>query len=79
MGELAGFSGAEAVKRFKQIGYQVVRQKGSHVRLRHLHDHQRKPLTIPMQRELKIGLLHQLIKDAGIEVAEFLNLLKGSL
>lgn len=35
MGELSGISGREAIKKFQRLGYFVVRQRGSHVRLRH--------------------------------------------
>ncbi len=74
MVKLAGISGKEAIKRFQKIGYQVLRQQGSHVRLRHAFDSKRRPLTIPMHRELKFGLLRQLIKHADITVEEFLQL-----
>lgn len=41
--------------------------------MKHLFDSQRRPLTIPMHRELKFGLLRQLIKDAGITIEQFLE------
>jgi len=34
MAKLPVISGVEAIKAFEKIGYRVVRQKGSHVRLR---------------------------------------------
>lgn len=73
MGKLAGVSGQRAVKKFQQLGYDVLRQRGSHVRLRHPQN-KRKPLTIPLHRELKFGLLRQLIKDASITVEDFNDL-----
>jgi len=39
-------SGQTAVKTFIKIGYQIIRQKGSHIRL---HHKTRRPLTIPNQ------------------------------
>ena len=71
MGELAGISGKEAIKRLSKIGYRAIRQRGSHVRLTAAG---KKPLTVPLQKELKIGLLIQIIKDAGISVEEFVAL-----
>jgi predicted RNA binding protein YcfA (HicA-like mRNA interferase family) len=71
MGELRGISGKEAIRRFTKIGYLIVRQKGSHVRL---HHPTRRPLTIPMHKELQTGLLRQLIQDTGIDVETFRNL-----
>ena len=71
MGELGGISGKETIRRFLSLGYEVIRQRGSHVRLRATG---RKMLTIPLHKELKIGLLHQLIKDSGISLDDFLHL-----
>lgn len=74
MTQLAGFSGREVIKRFERLGYRTVRQRGSHVRLRHFDAVRRRPLTAPLHREIKIGLLRQLIQDAGLRVEDFLNL-----
>lgn len=74
MAPLAGLSGKDVIKKFQRIGYVVTRQKGSHVRLRHPGAALHKPLTIPLQRELKKGLLKQLIQDAGLDVKTFLDL-----
>ncbi len=73
MSELAGFSGARVIRKLERAGYDVVRQKGSHVRLRHF-DSSRMPLTVPLHKELKIGLLLQLIHGAGLDVRTFLDL-----
>jgi predicted RNA binding protein YcfA (HicA-like mRNA interferase family) len=71
-------SGRDAVRAFERLGYQVVRQRGSHIRLRHPSDPSKLPLTIPDHRTLKPGLLRGLIRDAQIEVQQFLDLLRGS-
>ena len=63
--------GQEAVKIFCKIGYKVVRQRGSHIRL---HHSSRKPLTVPDHKELSKGLLRTLIRDAGISIEDFCNL-----
>lgn len=62
----------DAVRAFEQIGYKRVRQQGSHVRL---VCKGRNPLTIPLHKELKRGLLRALVRDAGITVEEFVSLL----
>ena len=75
MPPLRGISGKEAIKKFQRLGYDITRQQGSHVRLRHAKaPHLRKPITVPLHREIKIGLLHQLISDAGSTPQEFLDL-----
>lgn len=74
MTKLGGISGKKAIKKFQKLGYQVIRQKGSHTRLKNFENQKCKPLTIPLHKELKIGLLNQLIKDAELTVEEFLEL-----
>ena len=68
-------SGREAIRVFERLGYRVVRQRGSHVRLRHGTDPSRKPLTIPDHRVLKPGLLRHLMRDAQVDPEEFRQLL----
>ena len=68
-------SGQEAVRAFQRLGYEVVRQRGSHIRLRHPADPARQPLTVPDHRTLKPGLLRKLIRDAQIEIDDFRKLL----
>ena len=53
-----------------------MRQRGSHVRLRHPTDSARRPLTVPLHKELKPGLLRRLISDANLTPDEFLEKLE---
>jgi predicted RNA binding protein YcfA (HicA-like mRNA interferase family) len=68
-------SGREAVRAFATVGYEVVRQSGSHIRLRN-RGGSRMPLTVPDHRELKSGLLRALIRSAEMSVEEFVIALK---
>jgi predicted RNA binding protein YcfA (HicA-like mRNA interferase family) len=52
----------------------VDHQTGSHIIMIHQTD-PLKRLTIPNHRFLKPGLLSKLIKDAGLTVEQFINLL----
>ena len=72
--KLPRISGRSAIKRFEKIGYVVVRQKGSHVRLVHPSKISCKPLTVPDHRELGTGLLRKLLRDAELTLEEFLEL-----
>lgn len=76
MSGLPVISGRQAIAALSRIGYEVVRQKGSHVRMRHPTDAARIPLTIPDHKELKSGTLRAIIRDAGLGVEEFSALLK---
>jgi predicted RNA binding protein YcfA (HicA-like mRNA interferase family) len=75
MNKLPVISGKEAIKVFEKIGYTVVRQKGSHIRLRNEINKNNPPLTVPNHREIKPGLLRKLIKDANLTVEEFNEIL----
>lgn len=76
MNKLPIVSGNDAVRAFEKLGYQVVRQKGSHIRMRDDANPTHQPLTIPNHKELKPGLLRRLIRDAGLTVEQFNELLK---
>jgi len=52
---LANISGKTAANAFKKMGYEIARQTGSHIILRHEF---RPTLTIPDHKELAPGLLH---------------------
>ncbi len=75
MSKLPLISGEKAVKCFEKLGYVVVRQKGSHIRMRHMSDKSKKPLTIPEHNVLGKGLLRKLLRDAEKSVEEFNELL----
>ena len=74
MPKLPILSGVQAVKCFEKLGYQVVRQHGSHIRLRHKFDKNKKPLTIPRHKTLGKGLLRKLIRDADISIEILINI-----
>jgi len=53
----------------------AVRQKGSHVRLRHSTDQQRLPVTVPLHAEIAFGTLRRILRDARVTVEELLSVL----
>jgi len=65
-------SGAVAVKKFKRAGWAVDRQAGSHVMLVKLGYSY--TLSVPQHKELGIGLLKKLLKQAGLNIEEFNSL-----
>ena len=72
MSRLPVCSGADAVKVFRQLGYEVDHQTGSHIILR--HSSQRR-LTVPNHRELAKGTLRALIREAGLSKEQLTDLL----
>ena len=73
MGRLGNISGKEAVRAFERAGWQVVGQVGSHVVM--IKPGLRVNLSIPQHKELSVGTLRALIRNAGLTVEEFLELL----
>ena len=71
MPKLPRISGAECVAALRRLRFEVVRQRGSHVVLRHGSQ----GCVVPMHRELKIGTLHGIIKQAGIDAEELIRAL----
>jgi len=67
-------SGNEAVKAFRKLGYDFDEQHGSHIILRHANPPHRR-LSVPNHKELAKGTLRTLIREAGLTVEEFAQLL----
>ena len=72
--KLPAISGDGAVTAFSHLGYEIDRQRGSHILLRHPEPPHRR-LSIPRHPELAKGTLRKLIREAGLTVEEFLRLL----
>ena len=68
-------SGADLIRALGKFGYVAVRQKGSHVRLRHPSDPQRLPVTVPLHKEIAFGTLRRILRDAGVTVEQLLTAL----
>jgi predicted RNA binding protein YcfA (HicA-like mRNA interferase family) len=66
-------SGAEAIRALKGAGFRFVRQKGSHVILR--HDQPFAQLTVPDHKTLDRGTLRSIIRQAGLTVDAFNDLI----
>ncbi len=74
MPRLPRVSGRQAVAAFQRTGFEVRRQRGSHIIMT-------KPgfpetLSVPDHRELKPGTLRALIRKAGLAVEQFEELLR---
>jgi predicted RNA binding protein YcfA (HicA-like mRNA interferase family) len=67
-------SGREVVKALGRIGYEVDRQRGSHIVLRNREPPHRR-LTVPDCDEVAKGTLRGIIRQAGLSVEEFKALL----
>jgi predicted RNA binding protein YcfA (HicA-like mRNA interferase family) len=73
MPELPKLSGREIIKILESLGFQVVRQKGSHIVLRKSHF----GCVIPNHKEVAIGTLRCALKQANISPEEFIKKYKN--
>lgn len=59
-----GVSADRVIHALERLGYGVIRQKGSHVRLRHegppIHT-----ITVPLHNPLKTGTLHGILSEVS--------------
>lgn len=66
-------SGAQLIAALGKVGWKTVRQRGSHVRLK--HPDRDLALVVPLHRELKRGTLAAIVRDAGLTRSELRQLL----
>ena len=64
----------EIIKVLEKTGFQIVSQKGSHLKLKRLGVKTRTAI-VPMHDEVAKGKLKCILEQAGIELEEFLKLL----
>ena len=74
MNTLPVVSGREVAKALEKIGYVIDRQRGSHMILRQ-QDPPHRRLTVPDHAEVAKGTLRAIIRQAGLTVEQFNNLL----
>ncbi len=74
MPRLPILSGAEVIKALERLGYRIVRQRGSHIRLAH-PDRKEWPVTVPRYKAIDRSLLRMVIQETHLSVDEFLSLL----
>jgi predicted RNA binding protein YcfA (HicA-like mRNA interferase family) len=60
-------SGPEAVKALKRLGFEVVRQEGSHIRMSKGGAH----VTVPNHQQIVPKTLQSILRHAGITLEEF--------
>ena len=65
----------KVIKVLVKLGFKIVRQKGSHIILKH-PDGRVTVVPVHQGEELGRGILREIIKDAGIDKNEFLELLR---
>ena len=73
MPKLPVVSGLEAVRALERLGFVQIRQRGSHIIMRK----QAKGCVVPNHREIKLGTLSGVLKQAGVSSEEFMQALSA--
>ena len=74
MSKLPTISGKQLCKMLEKVGYSIDHQTGSHIILRNeVSPHRR--LSIPNHKEIAKGTLRAIMRQAGLGVDEFMQLL----
>ncbi len=68
-------SSKEAIKALERLGFEQVRQTGSHVVMKKETEEGEIGCVVPLHRELKVGILSGILKQAQISIEEFINFL----
>ncbi len=72
--KLPRISGDEAIRALKRLGFEVARQRGSHVVLiKRISREEEIGCVVPLHDKLGIGLLHNILKQARITTEEFID------
>ncbi len=73
MTKLPVVSARECIRALEKAGFYISHQKGNHITMR--RDEPFAKTVIPNHKTLKKGMLKRILKDAGLTVEEFTELL----
>ena len=71
-----GVSGDRLMRALEQLGYEVMRQKGSHVRLRHIGPPAHM-ITVQFHNALKTGTLHSILSEVAKDAVDRYRIARG--
>lgn len=75
MSKVPSLSYIEIIRALQRDGWTVVRQRGSHIRLQKRAGDELLKLTVPAHKPVKRSTLSHILKQARLDVDEFLELL----
>ena len=73
MPELPRISGHQAIRALERLGFVQTRQRGSHVILKRITPDGEKGCVVPLHRELAVGTLRGILRQAGVTHESFLD------
>ena len=60
------YSARQIVKALQRIGFEIVSQKGNHIKLRGIFDGETYTAIVPNHKEVALGTLQSILKQVGI-------------
>jgi len=69
MPKLPRLGSRQAIGALQKLGFVIVRQKGSHIVMRRGDS----GCVVPNHREIRVGTLSGILKQAGVSIEEFLQ------
>jgi predicted RNA binding protein YcfA (HicA-like mRNA interferase family) len=75
MPRMPRISSKEAIRALERLGFEQVRQTGSHVVMKKEAEEGEIGCVVPLHRELKVGTLSGILKQAQITIEEFIEFL----
>lgn len=77
MPKLPQVSGKETIKALQKIEFNIIHQRGSHVKLARIANDQKHTVIVPLQKVIKKGTLRNgILKPINLSVDDFVKLLK---
>ena len=73
MPKLPRISSKEAIRALERLGFEQVRQTGSHVVMKKATEEGEIGCVVPMHNELKVGTLSGILKQAQVSREEFIE------
>lgn len=73
MSKLKRMSGKEVVSILKKFGFREIRQKVSHIILKRTTSEEEIGCVIPLYSELAIGTLRGILRQAKVNIEEFMR------
>jgi predicted RNA binding protein YcfA (HicA-like mRNA interferase family) len=73
MPRLPRVSGQEAIRALERLGFEQLRQRGSHVVLKKQTPEGAVGCTVPLSRQLAVGTLSKILRQAQVTAEEFIE------
>ena len=73
MPRMPRISSKEAIRALERLGFDRVRQTGSHVVMKKGTEEGEIGCVVPLHRELKVGTLNSILKQAQITIEKFIE------